>query len=279
MITERLVGAADGRQLKTYDTGPGAVDQLTLMWFHGSPQTGAPLTPVLGAAAERGLRVVSYARPSYGGSSPQPGRDVAGAALDVAAIADALELGPLVVIGASGGGPHVLAAAAQVPGVVAAITLAGVAPYSDDYDWYAGMQSDASLRAAAQGRAARRAFVERDEFDEASFTADDYAMLAGEWRSLGDDVGRSEQWGPDGLVDDDVAFAKPWGFDLHEVEVPVLIIQGGQDRVIPPSHAHALLRALPQAELWLRPRDGHICVLRALPLALDWALQAVSGDA
>ena len=54
----------------------------------------------------------------------------------------------------------------------------------------------------------------------------------------------------------------------------MLVVQGGEDRVIPPAHADALLRALPNAELWLRPRDGHVSVLHACPVAMDWLLRA-----
>ena len=36
------------------------------------------------------------------------------------------------------------------------------------------------------------------------------------------------------------------------------------------AYADLLLDALPAAELWLRPRDGHVSVLAALPVALDW---------
>jgi hypothetical protein len=39
--------------------------------------------------------------------------------------------------------------------------------------------------------------------------------------------------------------------------------------VAPPAHAGLLARALPRAERWFRPGDGHISVLDALPAALD----------
>ncbi|MDQ1647336.1 MAG: hypothetical protein QOJ50_3520, partial [Cryptosporangiaceae bacterium] len=82
--------------------------------------------------------------------------------------------------------------------------------------------------------------------------------------------------GPDGLIDDDVAFAAPWGFELDAVTAPVLLVQGGEDRVIPAAHADRLLRALPRGELWLRPRDSHVSVLSACPVAMDW-LRAQAG--
>ncbi|MEB0015258.1 alpha/beta hydrolase, partial [Glaciimonas sp. Cout2] len=60
---------------------------FTVLWQHGSPQTGALLEPLLSAAAARGIRLISYGRPGYGGSSALPGRDVAAAATDVEQLA------------------------------------------------------------------------------------------------------------------------------------------------------------------------------------------------
>src|SRR5215212_9823014 len=90
VVEQRDLRLADGRTLRAYDVG--GEPTAALVWHHGSPQSGAPLPPLLQAAAERGIRLVSYARPSYGGSTPQPGRDVASAAGDVAQLADAFGL-------------------------------------------------------------------------------------------------------------------------------------------------------------------------------------------
>ena len=274
MTSEHDLTLPDGRLLRVHDAGaPDGSNPLTLVWHHGSPQTGALLEPLLAAAAVRGIRLLSYGRPSYGGSSPQPGRDVASAAADVARIADALDVERFAVVGASGGGPHALACAALLPDrVIGAACLAGIAPLTSDFDWYAGMAAPGGLRAAVEGREARTRFAATDEFDPTSFTPRDWAALRGTWAPLGADAGRAGAAGPDGLIDDDVAFVTPWGFDLARIEAPVLLVQGGEDRVVPSSHARWLLAHIPPAELWLRPNDGHISVLDASPVAMDWLL-------
>jgi pimeloyl-ACP methyl ester carboxylesterase len=272
MTDDLNIPVPGGRRLRVHDTGAG--DALTLIWHHGSPQTGAPLAPLLDGAARRDIRLVSYGRPSYGGSTPQPGRDVASAAKDVQHIADALGLDRFAVMGASGGGPHALACAALLGArIVGAVCLASLAPYTDEFDWFAGMQSPGGLRAARDGRAARAAFAATDEFDEENFTAADYAALAGPWASLGADAVAAGQAGPDGLIDDDVAFVAPWGFDVAEIAAPVLVIHGDADRVVPPAHAHWLADHCPPAELLLRPDDGHVSVLAAVAPAMDWLLE------
>jgi pimeloyl-ACP methyl ester carboxylesterase len=267
---QRDIAAGDGRTLCVHDSGGAGP---AVLWFHGSPQTGALLDPVLAAAEQRGLRLVSYGRPSYGGSSPRPGRDVASAAADVEAIAGALGLERFAALASSGGGPHALACAALLPRrVTGVVLLAGIAPLTDGYDWFDGMADPSGLRAAQAGPSARAAYARTAQFDPASFVAADYATLRGSWASLVEDVARANADGPDGLIDDDLAFVASWGFDLADVAVPVLLVQGADDRVVPVAHARWMAAHIPGAELRIRPGDGHISVLDTVPAALDWLL-------
>jgi pimeloyl-ACP methyl ester carboxylesterase len=260
---------ADGRQVQVYDTG--ARHALTVFWHHGTPHTGVLLEPLVAAAKARDIRLVTYARPSYGRSSPLPGRNAASAADDVRQIVDALGIDRFATMGYSGGGPHALACAAFLPDRVWGVAcLAAMAPFTESFDWFAGMASPHALRAAALGREERARHAETAEFDENSFTAADWAALDGTWASMGADAVRANETGPDGQIDDDVAYVNPWGFDLAQVDVPVLIAQGGEDRIAPRSHGEYLMRSLPSAEFWLRPRDGHISILNAGPVAMDW---------
>jgi len=268
-MTTLDVDLPDGRTLCVHDSDD---DGPAVVWHHGSPQTGALLAPVLEAARARGLRLLSYGRPGYGGSSPHVGRDVASAADDVRHVLDALGIDSAAQVGASGGGPHALACAALLPDrTTAALSIAGLAPFVDGFDWAAGMASDATLRAGAAGRDARAA---APEGGVEAFTDADWAVLSGAWAPLGDDARRASAQGLGGIIDDDVAYAHPWGFDPADVTVPMLLVHGGQDRVVPPSHSAWLLDHLPAAELWTRPRDSHVSVLEALPVALDWLVAA-----
>ena len=69
-----------------------------VFWHHGTPNTGVPPEPLFPAAAQGGVRWVSYDRPGYGGSTPHPGRDIASAAVDASSVADALGIGQFAVI-------------------------------------------------------------------------------------------------------------------------------------------------------------------------------------
>ncbi|MFB9747451.1 alpha/beta fold hydrolase [Leifsonia shinshuensis] len=270
-----------GRAVRFFDTGgadtggdtAAAADAPVIVWHHGTPQTGAVIPPVAEATATRGLRVVSVARPGSPGSDPLPGRTVADAAADVLAVLDGLGVDRFATLGASGGGPHALACAALAPNRVdAVVSFAGIAPYWGDVDWFAGMADPGGLRAALSGREARLAYAETAQFEPESFTERDYRTLEGAWAALGADAGAGGAAGPAGEVDDDRAFVSPWGVEPAAVAAPTLLVQGGRDRVIPATHAGWMLERLRRGELWLRPREGHVSVLTALGVALDWVV-------
>jgi pimeloyl-ACP methyl ester carboxylesterase len=278
MINETDLKLSDGRRLHIYDTRADDADaSLAIFWHHGTPNLGEPPEPLLPAAAQRGIRWVSYDRPGYGGSTTHTGRDVASAAADVSAIADALGIRRFAVMGHSGGGAHALACGALLSErVIGAVSVSGLAPYGvEGLDWFAGMApaGAAELRAAAGGRTALMAYLTSSEFDPEQFTPADHAALKGAWHWLGVISGRAMEGGLGGMVDDDLAYVAPWGFDPGEVSPPVLILQGGQDRIAPGSHGRWLTRHIRSAELWLRPDDGHISVLSSGEAAMDWLLE------
>ena len=274
MTTEAELHLDDGRVLHVYDTGP-ADAALTVFWHHGTPNTGAPPEPLFAAAAERGIRWISHDRPGYRPSTPQPGRDIAAVAADVAWIADAFGVGSFAVMGHSGGGPHALACAALLPDRVrAAVAISSPAPYrAEGLDWFTGMvpSGQAQLRAAADGRAAYEEFLKTADFDPEMFTAADRAALAGEWAWMARIAGEAIEAGLEGAIEDELALTVPWGCTVEQVSAPVLIAHGGQDRTVPASHGAWLAARGPAAELWTRPDDGHVSVLisTAVP-ALDW---------
>jgi pimeloyl-ACP methyl ester carboxylesterase len=79
--------------------------------------------------------------------------------------------------------------------------------------------------------------------------------------------------GVDGWLDDDLAFVRPWGFELEHINAPTLVIQGRQDLMVPWSHGEWLAENVPEAEAWLREDEGHLTLLsRLTPRIYDWLL-------
>jgi pimeloyl-ACP methyl ester carboxylesterase len=83
-------------------------------------------------------------------------------------------------------------------------------------------------------------------------------------------VGQAMQQGSEGLVEDTLAGARPWGFVPGAIRVPVLIMHGAEDKMVPCAHGEWLAVRCPGAELRAVPDAGHITVLDSAPEALAW---------
>ncbi|WP_062212578.1 alpha/beta fold hydrolase [Demequina oxidasica] len=294
MFTTHTIEGPDGRTLQYYvaknDTADDAVagSAIPLIWLHGSPNVGEPPLPLYDAAAGHGIGWIGYDRPGYGGSGENVGRDIASAARDVEAVADDLGLGRFAVMGHSGGGAHALACAALLPERVgAAVAIAGLAPSTDEGPERAdklrivkGLRSDdaAARDVAMTGRAGLIEGDGEDEFDmNAFFTPEDQAALAGEWDWFNHVVKLGNKNGNGPFVDDELAAASDWGFDVGDIRVPTLIMHGVDDRLVPVSNARWLGAHVPGSQLWLGAGAGHITVMDRSADALAWVAQTMAA--
>ncbi len=173
------VAAGGGRTLTVYESGDPA--GAPILFHHGTPASGLPYEPHVRLVEEQGIRLVSYDRAGYGGSTRDRGRDVAAVAHDVATITAALGIDRFATWGWSGGGPHALACAALLPDRVAgACSLAGVAPYdAEGLDWLEGMGEGnvAKFGAALEGEATLRPALEAEALAGRTSSAELVAAL------------------------------------------------------------------------------------------------------
>ncbi len=265
------------------DTGKGIVRwrasgdpdaPITAIWHHGTPGIGAPPGPLLATSEALGIRWIGFDRPGYGGTTATDSWSIADAAAMAESVADAAGAGAFAVVGHSGGGPHALACAALLGDrVTAAVSLSGLAPYdADGLDWYAGMYDGgaAELRTAVNGPDALQLLLEESDFNPEMFTAEDHAALEGEWDWFNGVAAAGTAEGVAGMVSDDVAYVRPWGFDPAAVTAPTLLVHGTDDRIVPLTHARWLAGRIARAELWERPGAGHLSVMHAGEQMLDW---------
>lgn len=265
---EWLIPAGDGRTLAVSEAGdPGGHPVLVHV---GTPNSRHLYGRTVADAAARGLRLISYDRPGYGKSTPQPGRTMADCAGDARAICAALGIERLAMWGFSGGGPPLLACAALLPDLVAAAAcLSSPAPYdAAGLDWFAGMGAGAVDEVAlmfADPAASRRVFEQEREEMLATSPAD-LARKMSPALSPGDDLGfrldeaicmqQAYTSGIEGCGDDCWAEVVPWGFDLARISVPVLLMHGRRDQSVPLAHGQWLAAHIPGAEARLLG-EGH----------------------
>jgi pimeloyl-ACP methyl ester carboxylesterase len=273
-VTDLTVDLDDGRSLVVALAGPP--DGSVVVLHHGTPSSGRPFAPFVDAASARGVRLVSYSRPGYAGSSRLEGRSIADCVADVVGIVDHLGVDRFATVGWFGGGPHTLACAALLPErVTACATVAGVGPWdADGLDFMEGMapENHEEFGAALESADALRAYLEPEAAEIADVTGEQVAASLG---GLVSDVDKAAATGGfaeylaamfhdavrDGIwgwFDDDIAFTHPWGFDVSAIRVPVSVWQGAQDLMVPFTHGEWLAGRIPDSRPMLRPEHGHL---------------------
>lgn len=273
-MTTRALTLPDGRTLEYLEAGEAGGP--VLLAHHGTPGSGRFHRTEVEAAQRLGARLVTYSRPGYAGSSPQPDRGIADAAADVAALLDALGADRFATYGVSGGGPHALACAALLPErCAAAATVAGVGPAdAPDLEFTAGMGPGniEEFGTAMKGRATLEPFLRDEAAGIVSVTPEqlreaaaphlsevDAAALTGELAEhMHATIAGGLAPGIAGWVDDDLAFTGPWGFDVGAITVPVSVWQGEQDLMVPGAHGCWLRANVAGAEAFLLPGEGHL---------------------
>ena len=283
------VQTRDGRALEVHEEGDP--QGLPVIVHHGTPMSGLPYAPHVELAREQGIRLIGYDRPGYGGSARAPGRVEADCVRDVADIADPLDLERFATWGVSGGGPHALACAALCDGrLTATASLASVAPYeADGLDWLEGMgeENHVEFGKVLAGEEALRSYLEPEAEDVKNadpeqlaelmatlLGREDRAVLTGRFAAYMIECDR-HGLGPgiDGWLDDDLAFAEPWDFDIAEIATPVLLLHGEDDRFVPVSHGRWLAERIPDVDARIHAADGHLTLLeRRMREVNEWLL-------
>ncbi len=284
------VALKDRRTLEYADLGDPS--GTPVMFFHGTPATAGQAAIIADAAGRHGVRLIAASRPGYGASTNSP-PGLAPTAAAMLEMADQVGLQRFAVLGASGGGPFALAAAAVAPARVGAVVVTGglgvcseVTPevLGDEDRWALALLAEgdvevavrimtelcdprlAGLRglsgeefsAALQKRAPPG---EKDWFDE---HPDLRAPFEGDFQRA---ITTS-----DGYTRDNLSWLGPWDIDLSAVTAPVWLVYGESDKVAAPAHGEWLHARLPSSELHVVP-GGHGDVTFG---AADSALAAIT---
>ncbi|MFE3986211.1 alpha/beta fold hydrolase [Nocardia tengchongensis] len=255
----------------------GAEDGMPVLYCHGVPGTHVEGEAFHDAGQAAGVRVIAVDRPGMAQSSLPAGEQVADWAATVATLADQLGLSRFGVIGVSGGGPFALAIAARLPDRVTGVALVSApAPSSEQPD--AEELDPVALRRRKGLNVLRRVpFLVHPMALEMSVVirrrngvAGLVSQMAPVDRSrveadpelsakLDVNLRRSFEQGSRGFAADiRLVFTRAWGFDLHEVRVPVQVWHGDADGNVPAADARRLAAALPQANLHVVPGAGHL---------------------
>lgn len=274
MVDTVCFSTADGRTLCVASNGeaPGK----PILTFHGSPGSRLITYGSTEQVASTGVRLLSYDRPGYGQSTSRADRSVVHCVDDVLRIVDGLEIDRFAVLGASGGGPHALAAAALLPDRITAVaTLCGLGPMAEPgFDPWAGMTParEAELRVFYDDPALFRSNLVKMRTRYLGLTDEDVvaqhasATIAANlpldyFRGVIARIKVGLAPGVEGMWEDHCAHCSPWGFNLKAIEAPTQIWHGTADGSIPFQHAVWLAGNIPSAELHLDEGESHLSLV------------------
>jgi pimeloyl-ACP methyl ester carboxylesterase len=266
---EQQVILTDGRALAYREYGDP--DGTPVVNCHGGLLSGLDVAPFHDAARTLGLRLVSPDRPGIGASASSPGRTTADWAADVGGLLDALGIERTAVFGWSMGGQYALACGARLADRVdRVVVVAGCLPLDDDDTFEHLNAMDRRLTRLSQ----HHPHVARDVFrslgEVARHRPEAWAHMT--TRGAVPEEGKALDALPDpgiasaaahalergdGMVEEYVAWARPWGFTPEDVAVPTTIHQGTHDDLVPHAWADLLAARIPGARLVSHEGAGH----------------------
>jgi len=252
----------------------GDPDGVVVVNHHGGLLSATDVAPLDAAARAAGVRLVSYDRPGIAGSTLLPDRRTGDGAADTAAVLDHLGVESACVLGWSMGGQYALASAAGLgPRIRAAAVVAGCLPLDDAATLAELNAMDRRFTVLASHHHVALEDVAELWGGLARFSPRNWARIASDGevevdveavRAHADELAESahdmaEQRA--GIVEEYLAWARPWGFTLDQVGCPVHVWQGSDDHLVPPSWAQRLTDGLPSASLRVLDGEGHFLLL------------------
>ena len=264
---------ADGRRLGWATFGDPEGDPV--FWFHGTPGARSQLPHDASAlAVERGLRIITVERPGTGDSTPHVYREIVEFADDLRQVADDLGIDEFGVVGLSGGGPYLLAAAHELRDrMKAGVVLGGIGPTrgSDSIVSHTMLLIPAALL-LEQVRAPLSAGLHKlihlvtpladvgvDTFfrlmpgDRAHMTARPLDRR----QFTADMIDANERSGLGAAVNDLILFGRHWGFELRNIKVPIIFYGGSSDIIVPYLHAERQAKRVAGSRLRTYEGRGH----------------------
>lgn len=254
-----------------------------LLFFHGLPGSRLDLLHEEPLFASHGLEVIAIDRPGFGLTPRRRGRTMLGWAEDVRAIAERLGLDRFPVVGYSSGGRYAVACASALPDrVTLAAVIAGTGPPEmpgfrqnltpiDRVSLALANRLPTAVEALwqptrwlAAKHPLRLAAVLRSGVSDPDRR---YLTDPGTRDPLMRSIAEGLREGVGGVADEYAIEARPWGFALEGIEVPVRIWHGDEDRIVGPAHSVYLAGRIPGARLEILRGVGHMLGDRIGPIA------------
>ena len=242
-------------------------------YFHGWPSSGIQGSLMHRDAEELGLRIISPDRPGLGRSEFQPNRMLLDWPPLLTDMADQLGIGKFHVFGVSGGGPYVLATAHAMPErLLSASVVCGAPPLHlmgtrelfwpyrfvllvrQRLNFLMGtvFKVSALLSHQRPHQLPMRwliGMLNPEDQRVMRNAADQQVVAEGFRQSVAQHVRHAQH--------DADLYLNEWGFDLREIQYPIHLWHGREDRNIPFPYAEKVAAMLPNVITHWTDHDGH----------------------
>jgi pimeloyl-ACP methyl ester carboxylesterase len=245
-----------------------------VLFFHGWPSSGTMGKLVDAAARELNVRIISPDRPGIRDSTFQPNRKLLDWPETAEQLASHLGVNEFRILAISGGAPYAFATAWKIPDRVRAVAIvSGAVPIADLSDhsgllplyrwliWF-GRHQPKLLRAlffAARPLISLRGFVKSAHKILRMLPSADAEALRDNaaFEVLFESQRMAWLGSSDGVIADAQIYAQPWGFRLEDVDLPVRLWHGKQDRAFSFRVAEQVTARLPNCVTRLVDDEGH----------------------
>jgi len=266
--TDNLLTLPDGRKLAYAEFGKP--DGHPVLYCHGSPTSRLePLMVGDDLLSQLGLRVICPDRPGIGQSDFQSGRGFSDWPKDVVFLMEAIGLDRFSVLGVSGGGGYAAVCAAKIPERLHKVVIASGAWRMDWPEAVENLGFPYSLmwRSAKHAPILLSFILSMLKVMLRPPKGDCGQVLAQQTKTLPSSkiflwaVGEAVKQGSKGTLWDMRLHVREWDFDLAEIQVPLTLYHGEQDRNIPLALVQRVVSSLPRAQLLTYPEDDHVSTL------------------
>jgi len=274
MLREKLIKLENGAVIAFEEYGNANGEPV--IFCHGWPSSRIMARLTDDSARDLGIRIISPDRPGISGSSLQPNRKLSDWPQVVERLANHLGIEKFRMLAISGGAPYAYTTARAMPERVRAIAIvSGAVPIVDLVDrrgllrlyrWMLALyrrsprllrklflmaQPILSLRPPVCFRPLVLKMLMLQACDEESLR--DSAAFEAVFESQR----RAWRESAEGVMIDAQIYAQPWGFPIEEVQVPVRLWHGKQDRAFSARLAEDIANRLPNCEARFVDGAGH----------------------
>ncbi len=280
--TDNQIKLSNGRFLGFAEYGDP--NGKPLLYFHGCPSSRLEgnLPAVDEAATRLNIHIITPDRPGIGLSNFKPYTIISWPDI-VTEFADKFGISRFAVLGSSSGGKYAAACAWKIPErLTVAGIISGNCPYdlpgaketlskedkqmytlADKTPWLLRLMLWKNARDVRKNPSIILSLFNECELDKATVAQPDVKQMFEKM------VVEAFRQGVRGVAHDLMLEARPWGFSLPEIDIPVHVWHGEADKIVPVEQGRIQALAIPNARARFFPNEGHTLGVNQLEAFLD----------